>query len=121
MSTITAIAKITTKHPTYGPIIQGESYVIDAADWGFEVFNQPAAGGDIGIIPSPGRNTQYVQAPSHTYRGMACGDGLYCGGGAVCGAEVCTDESLPIAQPLREVCCGNEVYSGMGVYAGQIL
>lgn len=121
MSNITVIAKVTTKHPRYGPIVGGESYVVDVADWGFEIFNQPAAGGDVGLIPSPSRKNQYVQAPSHTYRGIACGDGLYCGGGAYCGANICDDEPLPVAQPLAVVCCGNEIYCGMGVYSGQIL
>lgn len=121
MPTITVTAKATTKHPKYGPLTAGESYVIDVADWGFEVFNQPGSGGNVGLIPSPARKKQYVQAPAYTYRPIACGDGLYCGGGAYCGAQICNDESLPVAQPLDVVRCGNENYCGMGVYCGQII
>jgi hypothetical protein len=113
MADITVTARITTIHPIYGPVIQGETYTIAEEDFGGDVFSSATP---MGIEPTPAGYLTMKANPTAVYTPLYIGDGSYPGNGIHVGGARCNGRTQPEnSYPFH---IGNIFYVGQGIYPG---
>lgn len=116
MADITATARITTDHPEYGALIQGQTYTIAEEDFGGDVFTSATP---MGTEPTLEGYLAMKANPAAVYTPLSIGDGSYPGNGIHIGGARCNDRAQPeSAYPFH---IGNIFYIGQGIYPGGAL